>query len=144
MAPEQCSLRVGRWAVLGLAGLSLICAHDGQPSVVTPSPSPFLTALAPASGSVGTQVAVSGGGFTPTRNTIKFGAGYITDLRSSDGVTLVFTVPEGLNLCPPPVGQSPVTPCPGAYPRVTPGSYSISVMNMNGSSSSLTFIVTGQ
>ena len=121
-----------------------MCGHAAQPATVDPLSSPSLTALAPASGSVGTAVAVSGGGFTPTGNTVKFGKGYINDLASSDGVTIRFTVPEGLNLCPPITDQSPAVPCAGAYPRVTPGQYSISVMNANGTSTNLTFVVTGQ
>jgi hypothetical protein len=93
---------------------------------------------------VGTTVSIRGGGFTPTGNTVKFGKGYINGLGSSDGVTLRFTVPEGLNLCPPTTDQSPAVPCPGAYPRVSPGPYAISVMNGNGTSTNLTFVVAGQ
>jgi hypothetical protein len=86
---------------------------------------------------VGAGVVVTGEGFTPGSNTIRFGAGYINGLASSDGVTLSFTVPEGQNLCPP----DGAAPCAAAYPRVTPGQYSISVMNANGTSNVVTFTV---
>jgi hypothetical protein len=143
MTHRQRSRRAAVSVVLGIAGLSLgACAHDHQVSLVAPSRTPTVATVAPASGSVGTAVVVTGEGFTSSTNTIRFGAGYINGLSSSDGVTLHFTVPEGQNLCPPAEGLSPAsTPCPGAYPRVTPGSYSISVMNANGTSNGLTFTV---
>jgi hypothetical protein len=145
MRPEQFALRIGRLAILGVAGLSLMCAHSAGPSVDPPSSPTFLTSLSPASGAVGTQITARGGGFTPTGNSIKFGAGYINNLESSDGVTLRFTVPDGLNLCPPPpMGEMSTTPCPSAYPQVKPGSYSISVMNEKGSSGDLAFVVTAR
>jgi hypothetical protein len=132
--------------VIGIATLSLwMYAQDRQFSVLAASRSLAVVALSPTSGSVGTEVAVTGYGFTPSDNTIRFGAGYINDLNSADGVTLRFTVPEGQNLCPPTDAHSPpVAPCPGAYPRVTPGSYFISVLNTNGTSNSLNFTVIGK
>jgi uncharacterized membrane protein len=132
--------------VVGITTLSLwMYARDCQFSVLAASRSLALVALSPTSGSVGTEVAVTGYGFTPSHNAIRFGAGYINGLNSADGVTLRFTVPEGQNLCPPTDAHSPaVVPCPGAYPRVTPGSYSISVLNTNGTSNSLTFTVIGK
>lgn len=136
--------RAYRWAVLGIAAFSTMCAHDALPANVTPSSSPSLATLAPASGPVGTTVAVTGGGFTRSANSVKFGRGYINGLESSDGLTLRFTVPEGLNLCPPAMNQTAPAPCPGAYPRVTPGPYAISIMNLNGTSTTLAFVVTAQ
>jgi hypothetical protein len=130
--------------LLGVTGILLsMCAQDRPASVTMPSRSPVVANLSPTSGSVGTEVTVTGEGFTSSTNTIKFGAGYINGLSSSDGMTLRFTVPEGQNLCPPTSPSSPV-PCPGAYPRVTPGSYSTSVLNANGTSNDLPFTVRGQ
>jgi hypothetical protein len=143
MTHGQLSRRAALSVVLGIAGLSIgACAHDHQVSVVAPSRTPSVATVSPASGTVGTAVVVIGEGFTSSTNTIRFGAGYINGLSSSDGVTLRFTVPEGQNLCPPAESVSPAAgPCPGAYPRVTAGSYAISVMNANGTSNGLTFTV---
>ena len=144
MVPQPYALRTSRWAIVGFAALRLSCAHASLPSGVTPSADTSITSLSPASGSVGTEVVVTGGGFTTTGNTVRFGVGYINNLGSSDGVTLRFTVPDGLNLCPPPSSMTPETPCPGGYPQVKPGSYSILVVNNNGSSGQLTFVVTAR
>jgi hypothetical protein len=143
MTHRQRSRRAALCTALGIAGLSLgACARDHPVSVVAPSSSPSVATVSPASGSVGTSVVVMGDGFTSSINTIRFGAGYIKGLNSSDGVTLRFAVPEGQDLCPPAEVPSPAAgPCPGAYPRVTPGSYSISVINANGTSNGLTFTV---
>jgi hypothetical protein len=123
---------------LGIASLSLaMCAHDGQAPGTQPSRSPSVATISPASGSVGAAVVVTGAGFSPTGNTVRFGPGYINGLNSSDGSTLRFTIPEGQNLCPPGGG-----PCAAAYPRVTPGPYSVSVMNANGESNAMTFTVS--
>jgi hypothetical protein len=146
MIERQHSRPAALCVMLGITALSLgMCSHDSQVSVLAPSRPPSVAALSPTSGSVGTDVAVTGEGFTSSTNTIRFGAGYINGLNSSDGVTLRFTVPQGQNLCPPTNGlPSAVGPCPGAYPRVTPGSYTISVMNANGASNDLTFTVKDQ
>src|SRR4030088_1393504 len=99
MTHGQRSGRAALSIVLGIAGLSLgACAHDHPVSVVAPSRTPSVAAVSPASGSVGTAVVVTGEGFTSSINTIRFGAGYITDRSWSDGVTLRFTVAEGQNL----------------------------------------------
>jgi hypothetical protein len=130
--------------VAGFTTLFWTCALDYQFSMLAASRSLTVAALSPMSGSVGTDVTVTGYGFTPSNNTIRFGAGYINGLNSADGATLHFTVPEGQNLCPPTdTHWRAVAPCPGAYPRVTPGSYPISVLNANGTSNSLPFTVIG-
>src|SRR5262249_27038825 len=127
--------------VVGLSWVLLAaCAHDGSAHVAAPSRPPFVTTVSPASGAVGTEVVVTGGGFTASTNTLKFGPGYINGLASGDGTSLHFTVPEGHNLCGPTSG-----PCAGgAYPRVTSGSYSVLVLNENGTSNSVTFTVREQ
>ncbi len=83
-----------------------------------------ITAVSPTSGPIGTLVTVRGTGFAAQNNTVKFGRGYIRGLSSSDGTTIRFSVPEGLDLC------SPVStgPCQGAFPRVTPGDYTVAIM----------------
>lgn len=99
---------------------------------------PRIAGLLPGSGAVGTVVTITGANFLTTNNTVKFGAGYLRNLDSPDGITLQFTVPDGLDLCAP----DAVGVCPGAYPPVTPGSYVFAVVSGTQTSNSVTFTVT--
>ncbi|HWQ69120.1 MAG TPA: IPT/TIG domain-containing protein [Patescibacteria group bacterium] len=101
---------------------------------------PRLVTLAPQSGSPGTEVDITGHGFTRSGNTVRFGPGYIHDLASTDGRTLQFIVPDGLDLCPP----GPRTQCPDGFPQVVPGLYEVSVLTSEGESNRLQFTVTGR
>jgi len=105
-----------------------------------PSPAGPLTvsALAPASGPIGTEVVITGSNFSTARNHVKFGVGYITNLASPDGTTVRFVVPQTLNVCPP----DSTDPCPTIVPRVLSGSYPVAVMAGGETSNSLTFTVT--
>lgn len=94
--------------------------------------------VSPASGPVGTTVTITGRGFGATRNTATFGMGYIRNIESSDGTTLTFVVPEGLDLCPP----DTTSPCAGAHPRTKAGDYTVSIMIDGKKSNVLTFTVT--
>jgi hypothetical protein len=87
-------------------------------------------------------VTIEGLGFPPTANVVKFGVGYLSNLESPDGRRLVFTVPEGLDICPPSeLGRN--EPCAaGVYPRVQPGSHAVSVVTRTGSSRQVLFTVT--
>ena len=90
---------------------------------------PILSLLDPGSGGIGTRVAMRGTGFTKTGNAVNFGSGYIPNLIS-DGTTLAFTVPTGLNLkC-----HLAVPPCLAPVELVTQGEYLVSVTNANGTS----------
>lgn len=102
--------------------------------------SPRLVALAPQSGPVGTEVTITGHGLARSGNTVRFGPGYIHDLASTDGRTLRFVVPDGLDLCPP----GPRTQCPAGFPRVVPGPYAVSVLTSGGESNRLQFTVTAR
>ncbi len=100
-----------------------------------------ITTITPTSGPVGTLVTVQGSGFAAQNNTVKFGRGFVRGLSSSDGTTIRFSVPEGLDLC------SPVStgPCQGAFPRVTPGDYTVAIMTgQETSGATETFTVTQQ
>lgn len=97
-----------------------------------------VTRIAPTSGPVGTQVTITGTGFAARGNTVKFGSGYIKGLDSSDGTSLQFAIPEGLDLCAP-EGQGP---CAGAYPRVRPGEYVVAVMVGGETRTTTAFSVT--
>ena len=90
---------------------------------------PQINYLSPTSGSTGTSVTIYGSGFTTTGNTVHFGVGIMTDLRSYDGYSLSFVVPTWLSG----YGSQPVTL----------SSYNVSVTNGAGySSNSAPFTVT--
>lgn len=128
-----------------LAATTLACASSplepggtvqDQPSAQA-QPAPAVTKLSPTSGPVGTTITVTGRGFA-ARNTATFGAGYIRDVASTDGETLTFVVPDGLDLCAP----DGTAPCAGAHPRTKAGAYTISVMIDGRKSNAVTFTVT--
>ncbi len=96
---------------------------------------PSTAALAPATGWVGTEVRISGTGFTPHDNAVHFGAGYVPGLASPDGAAIVFVVPGSLDPA-----------CSFAQPRcllpshvTQPGTYQVAVSNSNGMSNPMAF-----
>ncbi|MBU6414830.1 peptidoglycan-binding protein [Patescibacteria group bacterium] len=123
---------------------SVVDSSDAPFSVVASSTivAPTISSLQPTSGSVHTPVIITGSGFTATGNKVKFGnLGSENDpafsLNSSDGKTLVFTVPSSNYLS-----------CWSATPRclapammTQPGLYAVSVMNANGMSNAAQFSV---
>jgi hypothetical protein len=112
----------------------------GDVSVLPSAGGPAIAEVSPSSGRVGASVTILGSDFDSTKNVIKFGAGYIRDIKSEDGRVLRFTVPAGLDLCAPDV----TGPCPNAYPRVTPGEYKISVISNSATSNTTIFTVVGE
>ena len=128
---------LGRLLLLG----ALICSCGAtNRSLVAPSPdvAPTIVRVRPTTGGpVGAEVVVEGSGFAATNNTVKFGVGYIKSLESADGTTLRFTIPAGLDLCPP----EPSDRCLGAEPRVMPGEYAVAVIVSGKTSNTLTFVV---
>ena len=92
-----------------------------------------------------TQVTVSGVGFTPTGNQLKFRrvaqpglTGLTTDLPSGDGRIITLDVP--VTACPPCFYATPqcLVPCLS----IIPGDYQVSVVNANGISNSVRFLVS--
>lgn len=125
--------------LLSLTAGSACSSHQVSPNDVTPT----VSAMNPSSGPIGTIVQLEGSGFLANGNVVKFGPGYLVDLRSDDGRTLRFSVPEGHNLCPPEhLGLN--EPCRDIYPRVMPGDYPVSIVTAKTSSRSTTFRVTSQ
>jgi hypothetical protein len=106
-------------------------------NTVTPS-TPVISNLSPVSGPIGTQVSITGSGFTATGNSIGL-KGYTaaSNLTSSDGKSLQFTIPATLA----PNCSSGVA-CPQFILQVTAGDYSVTVINANGISNLQTFTVT--
>lgn len=56
------------------------------------TPSPVITRISPSFGGYGTEVTVTGSGFTKTGNDILGSTGIIRDIPSSDGTTLTFMI----------------------------------------------------
>lgn len=102
---------------------------------------PHISSMYPQSGPVGTQVTVTGSGFLPTNNFVKFGPVILMNVsanvsslnRRTLGLdTLVFNVPSRLD-----------TGVQGSFSLpISPGTYNVSVSNSNGTSNTATFTVT--
>ena len=121
-------------------------------SVVNTQNTPVISSLSPTSGPVGTVVTITGAGFTATGNTIAFKGGptnssLIANVTSSaNGTMLQFTVPTNATAptvacipIPGSIGTSGGPSCPFA---TTPGTYTVSVTDGNGTSNSTIYTVT--
>jgi peptidoglycan hydrolase-like protein with peptidoglycan-binding domain len=105
------------------------------------SAAPVINSLSSAGGYIGSQVTVYGSGFSSTGNTVNLGAGVIPNITSSNGSSLTFTVPTGINLAC--FYSQPR--CLVATQQLTPGTYKISVENSNHvKSNEVSFTVVGQ
>lgn len=116
-------------------------------SVVTES-------ISPSSGSLGTEVVISGSGFTTTGNDIAFthpgidfqggNTAYLNGISSPDGKILRFNLPDNNNVLLGACAYSQMKPdevCPSIGILLLEGVVQISVVNKNGESNSLTFTV---
>jgi len=111
----------------------------GPNPIPAPTPTPqnlALQYLTPYSGDVGATVTIYGTGFLQT-NTILFGGGPVnSSTASQNGTILTFIVPDSVGAdCQ--AGMA----CPMFERLITPGTYTVSVRNVNGTSNSLSFIV---
>ncbi len=107
---------------------------------ITTQPTIKINYLQPNSGVVGGSVTIMGNGFTPTGNKIKFGSLGIENnpsysLNSSDGNTIIFTVPSSNYLACWANG------CMAPAYLTQPGNYMVSVINSNGTSNEISFAV---
>jgi len=113
---------------------------------------PRIISIEPASGSVGTQVTITGNNFT-NDNTIHFGGGVIMHVPISSTTdiqcfaapcypiqTLKFAVLGALS----PACRFSTPVCGMLTQMTTPGAYPVYVENVNGSSNQTTFTVTSQ
>lgn len=117
---------------------------------------PAITAIQPDSGTVGTKVVITGTGFTAKDNNVafrlypedsnnSFKVGYINYLKSYDGKTIEFVIPELLGACAFPLPETtPVTACPaiGILFKSETQTYPLFVVNQNGTSNSVNFTVS--
>jgi hypothetical protein len=104
-----------------------------------------ILSLSPDFGTDGDQIKMSGVGFTLTGNRLKFRrtaepdvTGLSTDFPSADGRTITLDVPSAL--CPSCSFTTP--PCLVPCFRIAPGDYQVSIVNANGISNFLRFLVS--
>lgn len=98
---------------------------------------PAITAIDPDSGTVGTEVTLTGDRFRED-SVVRFGEGSINDVDvSENGHSLSFTIPESMGrYCPPDQYCTQI-----AY-DVTPGAYDVRVVSNDRTSDAVTFTVT--
>jgi hypothetical protein len=100
---------------------------------------PYVSYVSPTSGSIGTQITISGTGFSLYGNTVHFGSGGQQNLPSYNGTTITYTIPSTISPCDV---YSYSGYCPTYVQQVTPGTYNVSVTNGNGTSNTFSFNVT--
>ncbi|MDO8521608.1 MAG: Ig-like domain-containing protein [bacterium] len=135
----------GMAAALVLFGTHFVSAFPAAdvPEMIASSPAPTVSLLTPTSGIVGAQITITGTGFTPDGNRIKFGdlgveSSSAYSLPSSNSTTITFTVPSSNYLsC---WSTSPACGAPASLTQ--PGIYAVSVTNSYGTSNELSFEVT--
>jgi hypothetical protein len=120
---------------LGLL-VSLAGCSGGTPA--SPTVAPILSSASPAAAAVGNRVTLTGENFTAIANHLKIRVGYLHNLSSPDGKTIIFTVPNALDVCAP--GQQV---CPALALVLSPGDYKLSLINDRGASNEISFTVSG-
>lgn len=121
-AASKVSIEAGRESSLSL---------QLYPAPIISTSTISISSLSPTSGLVGTQVTITGSGFSEKGNRINFGYGVVPNLSSSDGRTLTFTVPTSLD----PLCRFSIPFCAIMSKLTTPGTYPVAVTNANGMSS---------
>lgn len=115
--------------------------------------SPAITAIQPDAGTIGTKAVITGAGFTARDNNVAFRLesedsnstfkiGYINNLISHDGKTIEFVISELLSACAFPLSETGV--CLDIGLNFKPGTqtYSVFIVNQNGTSNSVNFTVS--
>ena len=131
---------------------NISCGTNPVPTP-TPTSSVSLYNESPSTGAVGTQVALTGFGFTSSNTILMDGSVAATNVPISSSIaiacttnpschgginqTLTFTIPSALA----PYCASGMA-CAQYMRLVTPGQYNITVLNSNGTSNALSFTVT--
>ena len=101
------------------------------------SGAPVITSISPTYGAVGTQIVLTGTGFTGD-NTVHFGNGGKMHVTSMSGNYIYFTVPQYLSPCDV---SSNGSVCAQYLQQVTPGQYQVYVTAGGNNSNSITFNV---
>jgi|GEM_PF-6297876 len=135
----------------GMLSIKVVNPGGGESNTVTidvisKASTLSIASISAESGSIGTQVTLTGVGIAPSGNIIRFSpvgfkgsafVGFYLD-TPSDGRTLTFVVPNGDSL----VFPGRFNPPPVAFLPITPQQYRLSVINSNGLSNSFLFQVT--
>lgn len=93
-----------------------------------------LTSITPMSARVGTQIMLTGTGFTPLENTVRFGIGGTQHVPSHNGSTIYYTVPSFVSPCDL-VTSGGV--CAQSIQQILPGPISVYVTNSNGTTNAI-------
>jgi len=144
---------VGVVGPLTRAAIQKVSCGTTTPPPATTTPVKIYNVL-PTSGAVGTTVSITGFGFT-SDNTVHFGYGVIMHLPITSSIaiacttnpschgginqTIQFVVPSTLD----PACRFSTPMCEIASMLTKPGDYNVYVQNTNGTSSAVTFSVTG-
>ena len=117
-----------------MAGMACGASED-QPAVAVDS-------VSPSSGTIGTEIVITGRGFDPTNNDVGFAVsalegdrGYVTGVGSSDGRTIRVVLPKSLSPCP--LFQDGA--CINIHYSMMLGATDITVHNRNGTSEPVPF-----
>jgi hypothetical protein len=101
---------------------------------------PTISSISQSQGLVGTQITITGTGFTSS-NIVHFGVGGSMSVPSyNNGTTIYYTIPSSVSACD--VIQT-FAVCTMMVQQVTAGNYPIYVSNTNGQSSTVYFTVSG-
>ncbi len=98
-----------------------------------------LSSVSPMLGRVGSQVILTGSGFTPLENTVHFGIGGTQHVPSYNGTTIYYTIPSFVSPCDM-LTQGAL--CAQNVQQVLPGSIQMYVTNSVGMSNAILFQVT--
>lgn len=109
---------------------SVVVSGSGGYNTIT------LSYLSPTSGHVGTQVILTGTGFSTYDNTVHFGIGGTQHVPSINGTTIYYTIPAFVSPCDL-IGFG----CAAPASQVVPGAYPIYITNVNGTSNTMSFQV---
>ncbi len=121
-------------------GYSMIPANPPtSTSTVSTSTAPStvsITSISPSQGAVGSTATISGSGFASS-NTILFGGNVAANDIAPVNGTLTFTIPSSMGpYC------KPMEACPMYELLVSKGTYSVTVLNANGTSNALSYTIT--
>jgi hypothetical protein len=110
---------------------------------------PHISGFSPSSAAYGATITITGSGFDLQNNDISFvkqgdtGAdhiGYVNNVPSKDGKTLVFQLPQYVGVCPHSIEAD--RPCIEIALVLEEGEYEIFVLNKDGKSNSMMFTIT--
>lgn len=113
------------------------------PSITRQNGSVMINSLSPGQGSISTSVTITGSGFSLVQNYIQFGSAYLGPYTSLDGTSITFSIPDkAYGGCNRPFQNSQVHCMAILVQQTQLQPYLISVINKNGTSNPVSFLVT--